>query len=52
MGISKNERDYDEALKMGLAIKRPEKAAVGPENGLPESSVGPGTVRSGGADKP
>ena len=42
--------NYEEALKMSLAIKRPEKAAVGPENGLPEPSVVPGTVRSGGAD--
>ena len=30
---------------MGLAIKRPEKAAVGPENGLPEPSVDLGAVR-------
>ena len=37
-------------LKMGLAIKRPEKAAVGPENGLPEPFVDPGAVRPGGAD--
>ena len=42
--------NYDEALKMGLAIKRPEKAAVGPENGLPEPSVDLGAVRPGGAD--
>ena len=34
---------------MGLAIKRPEKAAVGPENGLPEPSVDLGAVRPGGA---
>ena len=39
----------DEALKMGLAIKRPEKAAVGPEYGLPEPSVDLGAVRPGGA---
>ena len=31
--------NYEEALQMGLAIKRPEKAAAGPENGLPEPSV-------------
>ena len=31
--------NYEEALKMGLAIKRPEKAAVGPGSGLPEPSV-------------
>ena len=43
--------NYDEALKMGLAIKRPEKAAVGPENGLPEPSVDLGAVRPGGADR-
>ena len=42
--------NYDEALKMGLAIKRPEKAAVGPENGLPEPSGGLVAVRPGGAD--
>ena len=41
--------NYDEALKMGLAIKRPEKAAVRPENGLPEPSVDLGAVRPGGA---
>ena len=43
--------NYDEALKMGLAIKRPEKAAVGPENGLPEPSGGLGAVRPGAADR-
>ena len=43
--------NYEEALKMGLAIKRPEKAAVGPENGLPEPSVDLGAVRPGGADR-
>ena len=43
--------NYDEALKMGLAIKRPEKAAAGPENGLPEPSVDLGTIRPGGADR-
>ena len=42
--------NYDEALKMGLAIKRPEKAAVGPDKGLPEPSVDLGAVRPGGAD--
>ena len=42
--------NYDEALKMGLAIKRPGKAAVGPENGLPEPFGGLGEVRPGGAD--
>ena len=42
--------NYEEALKMGLAIKRPEQAAVGPENGLPEPSVDLGEVRPGGAD--
>ena len=42
--------NYDEALRMGLAIKRPEKAAVGPEKGLPEPSVDVGTVRPGGSD--
>ena len=42
--------NYDEALKMGLAIKRPEKAVVGPENGLPEPFGGLGAVRPGGAD--
>ena len=42
--------NYEEALKMGLAIKRPEKAAVGPENGLPEPFVDLGAVRPGGAD--
>ena len=41
--------NYDEALKMGLAIKRPEKAAVGPGSGLPEPSVDLGAVRPGGA---
>ena len=41
--------NYEEALKMGLAIKRPEKAAVGSENGLPEPSVDLGAVRPGGA---
>ena len=43
--------NYEEALKMGLAIKRPKKAAVGPENGLPEPSVDLGAVRPGGADR-
>ena len=42
--------NYEEALKMGLAIKRPEKAAVGPESGRPEPSVGLGAVLPGGAD--
>jgi len=42
--------NYDEALKMGLAIKRPEKAAVGPGSGPPEPSVDLGAVRPGGAD--
>ena len=42
--------NYDEALKMGLAIKRPEKAAVGPETGPPEPFGGLGAVRPGGAD--
>ena len=42
--------NYDEALKMGLAIKRPEKAAVGPEKGLPGPSDDLGAVRPGGAD--
>ena len=42
--------NYDEALKMGLAIKRPEKAAVGPEKGLPEPSVDLGSLRPGGAE--
>ena len=28
--------NYEEALKMGLAIKRPEKAAEGPDKGLRE----------------
>ena len=41
--------NYDEALKMGLAIKRPEKAAVGPGSGLPEPSVDLGSLRPGGA---
>ena len=41
--------NYDEALKMGLAIKRPEKAAVGSNTGLPEPSVDLGTVSPGGA---
>ena len=35
---------------MGLDIKRPEKAAVGPEKGRPEPSVDLGAVRPGGAD--
>ena len=42
--------NYEEALKMGLAIKRPEKAAVGPGVGLPEPSVDLGAVRPGGTD--
>ena len=42
--------NYEEALKMGLAIKRPEKAAVGPGNGLPGPSVELGAVRPGGAE--
>ena len=41
--------NYDEALKMGLDIKRPEKAAVGPGSGLPEPSVDPGAVRPAAA---
>ena len=32
---------------MGLAIKRPEKAAVGPEKGLPEPLDVPGSVPPG-----
>ena len=35
---------------MGLAIKRPEKAAVGPQKGLPEPVGGLGAVRPGGVD--
>ena len=49
--------NYEEALKMGLAIKRPEeaavgpeKAAVGPESGPPGPSVDLGALRPGGAD--
>ena len=42
--------NYEEALKMGLAIKRPEKAAVGPGSGLAEPSVDLGAVRPGGGD--
>ena len=42
--------NYDEALKMGLAIKRPEKAAVGPGSGPAEPSVDLGSLRPGGAD--
>ena len=42
--------NYEEALKMGLAIKRPEKAAEGPDKGLREASVDLGAVRPGGAD--
>ena len=42
--------NYEEALKMGLAIKRPEKAAVGSNTGLPEPSVDLGAVRPGGVD--
>ena len=42
--------NYDEAVKMGLAIKRPEKAAVGSEKGLPEPFDGLAAVRPGGAD--
>lgn len=41
--------NYDEAVKMGLAIKRPVKAAEGPIKGLPEPSVDVGTVQSGGS---
>ena len=43
--------DFDEnGSRQRKFIKRPEKAAVGPENGLPEPSVDLGAVRPGGAD--
>ena len=41
--------NYDEAVKMGLAIKRPSEAAVGPEKGLPEASLDAGSIKPGGS---